>query len=608
MSNANRDYAIIYDIKNSSLVLSRPLVFYITDKNTSNIFIRLVTRINIGDGIDQYTDIENASGYSLTMRVIKPNNEVKSIIATQHEPESIFQFDLTEDFKDIPGKYICELTISTIVSERQELITSDPFNYEVKRSILSNVSEVIETEDTTVEKLLNNLEASKIRLFNDLELAKTNLHNDLNATSSALNSQVQASNDKIENIKEELSSRLDITGAELSSQIKEIDTQTQKITNNNIKFKENFLLKRNPYGTYENASSFSVVTNSDYRPQVLGISPENDKTLATYNNRDMVGIYNSISTNKDNILVYENCNFTQNTVTIPLSYNLDNVLEGMIIDTLHSPKFSAIIREINKDTNVITVYNWYQMGNEDLGQIPSNGVGIKINNITKIWNINTNLYLKENDFDTAACGYEMDILNYQPHVDNVDGFDVILAGTYGGNAGCKIRGQGDLKWLYGIYAENCETGYYLNKSSIGYRSINSTMYSFLSNESDISFCSKGTGVQIALQGEADGKLFTIRNDGSMNALGFDYAVGKSDAIINPFNTPVCIMSGNIQLVAPDKCPKKYFIAHNISTDYSSITAIMQKGNEGVTGISIPPGKSVHMYCDGSVYYVLDFNL
>ena len=116
MSNANRDYAIVYDVKNSLLALSRPLVFYITDKNTSNIFVRLVIKISIGDGIDQYTDIENATNYALTMRVIKPNNEIKSIQATQHEPESIFQFDLTEDFKDMPGKYICELTISTIVN------------------------------------------------------------------------------------------------------------------------------------------------------------------------------------------------------------------------------------------------------------------------------------------------------------------------------------------------------------------------------------------------------------------------------------------------------------------------------------------------------------
>ena len=169
MSNTNRDYAIVYDVKNSSLVLNRPLIFYITDKNTSNIFVRLVTAVSVGNGIDQYTDLEPATNYVLTMRVIKPSNEVKNIKATQHEAESIFQFDLTEDFKDIPGKYICELTVSTIVNGRQELITSDPFNYEVKRSILSNVGEIIETEDTTVEKLLNDLDATKAELSSQIK-------------------------------------------------------------------------------------------------------------------------------------------------------------------------------------------------------------------------------------------------------------------------------------------------------------------------------------------------------------------------------------------------------------------------------------------------------
>ena len=168
MSNANRDYAIVYDVKNSLLVLSRPLNFYLTDKNTSNIFVRLVTKVSVGNGIDQYTDIENATNYVLTMRVIKPDDEVKSLTATQHESESIFQFDLTEDFKDIPGKYICELTISNVVNGRQEFTTSDPFNYEVKRSILSNVKNIIEGKDTTVEKLLNDLDATKAELSSQI--------------------------------------------------------------------------------------------------------------------------------------------------------------------------------------------------------------------------------------------------------------------------------------------------------------------------------------------------------------------------------------------------------------------------------------------------------
>ena len=213
MSNANRDYAIVYDVKNSSLVLSRPLNFYITDKNTSNIFVKLVTKVSVGNGIDQYTDIENASNYVLTMRVIKPNNEVKSLEATQHEPENIFQFDLTEDFKNIPGKYICELTISTIVSARQELITSDPFNYEVKRSILSNVGEIIETEDTTVEKLLNDLNTTKAELSSQIKdvenLMNKNILDYINVCSLGLDN--TGVNDCSQILQETIDSLTDIT-------------------------------------------------------------------------------------------------------------------------------------------------------------------------------------------------------------------------------------------------------------------------------------------------------------------------------------------------------------------------------------------------------------
>ena len=395
MSNANRDYAIVYDVKNSSLILSRPLVFYITDINTSNIFVRLVTKVNIGNGVDQYTDIEEASSYALTMRVIKPNNEVKSIEATQHELGSIFQFDLTEDFKDIPGKYICELIISTIVSERQELITSDPFNYEVKRSILSNVSEIIETEDTTVEKLLNNLEASKIRLFNDLELAKTNLHNDLNATSSALNSQIQASDnrlnsrldatetelssrlntteaelnsrlDSLDTTEAELSSRLDTTKAELSSQVqandnkienikRELSPQIKKNTdeinniNNNIPYEE---YDRNEststlgktYKHYDGFSSFVKKTYGRYETAtVSSIIANSDsstpqvlgtdtKGLATYLNRDSVALYIENTGTGPILTITEGTTFTANTVTLPKAINISDIKVGMIVD------------------------------------------------------------------------------------------------------------------------------------------------------------------------------------------------------------------------------------------------------------------------------------
>lgn len=159
MSNANRDYLVICDVKNSKITIARPMNFYVTDRNTSNIFVKLVTQITTDDGIKQYVDIENATDYTLTLRVVKPNNETKSVVASELIDGSIYQIDLAEDYKDMAGTYKCELLVSTTVNGRQELNTSDPFMYNVKRSIYANIGNVIPPEDTTTETMLNRLDA-----------------------------------------------------------------------------------------------------------------------------------------------------------------------------------------------------------------------------------------------------------------------------------------------------------------------------------------------------------------------------------------------------------------------------------------------------------------
>ena len=169
MSNTNRDYLAICDVKNSKITIARPISFYVTDKNTSNIFIKLVTKIQNDSGISEYVDIENAGSYSVTLRIVKPNNETKSITASKLEDGAIYQVDLTDEYKDVPGTYKCELLIGTIVNSEQEFNTSDAFTYTVKRSILSEVGDIIETVDTTTEDLLNELNTTKIELVSRFE-------------------------------------------------------------------------------------------------------------------------------------------------------------------------------------------------------------------------------------------------------------------------------------------------------------------------------------------------------------------------------------------------------------------------------------------------------
>ncbi|MGM9543624.1 MAG: hypothetical protein ACI3T9_01440 [Romboutsia timonensis] len=163
MSNTNRDYLIICDVKNSKITISRPMNFYVTDKNTSNIFIRLVTQITTDDGIKQYVDIEDAAYYTVTLRVIKPNDEIKSVVASELTDGAIYQIDLPEDYKDMAGVYKCELLIGTSVNGIQELNTSDPFTYTVKRSIYGDIGDVTYPEDTIIEAILNRLDTIEAR-------------------------------------------------------------------------------------------------------------------------------------------------------------------------------------------------------------------------------------------------------------------------------------------------------------------------------------------------------------------------------------------------------------------------------------------------------------
>ena len=169
MSNANRDYLIVCEVKNSKITIARQLNFYITDKNTSNIFVRLVNKIDNDDGLSSYVDIENSTAYNVTLRIVKPNNETMSVETTQLEPEALYQVDLGDDCKNIAGTYKCELLITTTVNGRVELNTSDPFTYLVKNSILSKVGEIVESGGITTEKLLNDLNATKAELSSQIK-------------------------------------------------------------------------------------------------------------------------------------------------------------------------------------------------------------------------------------------------------------------------------------------------------------------------------------------------------------------------------------------------------------------------------------------------------
>src|SRR5574344_83065 len=109
--NINRDYLIINDVKKSNVKLDNgSIFFYITDKNTQNIFVNLVINISNNELIQKYANIENAEDYTLTMNIVKPDNTYKIVEGKLHDKEkAIFEFNLNEDCCDEIGPYRCEL-------------------------------------------------------------------------------------------------------------------------------------------------------------------------------------------------------------------------------------------------------------------------------------------------------------------------------------------------------------------------------------------------------------------------------------------------------------------------------------------------------------------
>lgn len=161
MTNINRDYFVILDVKSGELSGSTQMYFYNTDKNTSNIYVQLVVRETPVDA----TPIENATNYIVEAKIVKPGPVTKDLTATLvNESEAIYEFDLPNDCTNLSGSYKIEFWVKAKVADKDELITSSKAKYKVKKSILTDLDEAI--EDSTDYPLLLQL-MEEVRVINN---------------------------------------------------------------------------------------------------------------------------------------------------------------------------------------------------------------------------------------------------------------------------------------------------------------------------------------------------------------------------------------------------------------------------------------------------------
>ena len=152
--NINKDYVVTVNAKNSTLTASNNLVFYITDKNTSNIFFKLTfddtnnKEQSIKDLINSWAPKENIDDYILTLRIVMPNNRIKIIedIDRLNDTSDFFMVDLPRDCMNQLGTYLCEMFIETKINGREERSTTNSFTYQVIPSIFNDLDEEVEQD------------------------------------------------------------------------------------------------------------------------------------------------------------------------------------------------------------------------------------------------------------------------------------------------------------------------------------------------------------------------------------------------------------------------------------------------------------------------------
>lgn len=168
MANTNRDLLMQVDVKSSSLT-GGGFNFYITDKNTSNFFVKLVINMSTNPNISRYVALEEASNYRLILKCKKPNGQLISIEGElKNEEEALFHYNLTQEQKDVVGTYLCEYWIQTTVDDQEEIITTSPFQFVVQPSIINSLDNVVEdpAQYPLIQELLDRIEALEARISN----------------------------------------------------------------------------------------------------------------------------------------------------------------------------------------------------------------------------------------------------------------------------------------------------------------------------------------------------------------------------------------------------------------------------------------------------------
>lgn len=372
------------------------------------------------------------------------------------------------------------------------------------------------------------------------------------------------------------------------------------------------------FGTYENAClSWIINDNGVTRPQVLGTSGSG---LATYTARDIVGQYIGIY-GKAPTGVYGGTGVTYGptSVTVAGGVSSAGLRAGMIIDTLHTPKYTGTL--VSWSSTTLTVDSWWPHTGTGIAATPAAGTGFWINNGAKPFGSNI-VVSTVATYSAGACGIEVDVAENRPGTPaGAFGFDAVAVG-----GAPQIAHYARGPWQIGYACQDASSVAFYNISGTqdaGFRDDSNSTSAFKAqgshayfldfrnpSNSDLSFARMmGQNGYLRVGGNGDPHS-TMDVAGSVstgiNKVATDTLVDAS------VHTYLVTSTANISMYLPDAAGitgRQYVFVQTADSTAGTVTLIASGTqpiigkNSLITTYAIPASGSVTIASDGAAWYV-----
>lgn len=146
MSILDKKHILTINLDDSSIEYSKKIFFYNTDKNISNLYVKI--KKNNDDGVGVELSANDLKDITIKLTAIKPKtNQTRDMIGILTEELTdqscaIYKFELLQEFTDQVGPVICEFELSNASGEK---VTIDAFSYKIKESKLTGLNAEIES-------------------------------------------------------------------------------------------------------------------------------------------------------------------------------------------------------------------------------------------------------------------------------------------------------------------------------------------------------------------------------------------------------------------------------------------------------------------------------